>query len=128
MTKQVIPSTAKLRTIIVEALLDKKGCEVITLDLKKLNERPTDYFIIAHGESTTQVKALADNVEKEAVENGMKPLHVEGVKNSEWIIMDFADVMVHIFHREKRDFYQLEELWNDAKVAEHSDKPKKVKK
>lgn len=112
----------------MEALLDKKGCEVITLDLRKLNERPTDFFIIVHGESTTQVKALADNVEKETVENGVKPLHIEGVKNSEWIIMDFGDVMVHIFHREKRDFYQLEELWNDAKVIEHSDKPKKTKK
>lgn len=128
MAKQAIPTTAKLRKIIVDALLDKKGNEVVTLDLRSLNDRPTDFFIVAHGDSTTQVKALADNVEKETHENGAKLLRKEGVKNSEWIIIDYADVLVHIFHREKRDFYQLEELWHDAKRTLHRDKPEKKEK
>lgn len=123
MAKQAIPTTAKLRKIIVDALLDKKGNEIVTLDLRNLNDRPADFFIITHGDSTTQVKALADNVEKKTLENGIKLLRKEGVKNSEWIIIDFADVLVHIFHREKRDFYQLEELWHDAKRTLHRNKP-----
>lgn len=128
MAKQAIPTTAKLRKIIVDALLDKKGNDVVTLDLRSLNDRPTDFFIVAHGDSTTQVKALADNVEKVTLENGAQLLRKEGVKNSEWIIIDYADVLVHIFHREKRDFYQLEELWHDAKRTLHRDKPEKKKK
>ncbi|MCS6819317.1 MAG: ribosome silencing factor [Chitinophagales bacterium] len=118
-------ASTKLRKIIVNALLDKKGKEVLTLDLRSLNDRPADFFIIAHGDSTTQVKALADNVEEKTTEQGIKPNRKEGVKNSEWIIIDFSDTLVHIFHRDKRDFYQLEELWHDAKRVQHRDKPQK---
>jgi len=128
LAKQDIPTTAKLRKIIVEALLDKKGNEVVTLDLRSLGDRPTDFFIVAHGDSSTQVKALADAVEKDTSENGAKPFRKEGVKNSEWIIIDFADVLVHVFHREKRDFYQLEELWHDAKRTLHKEKRPVAKK
>lgn len=128
MAKQTIPTVTKLRKIIVDALLDKKGNEIVTLDLRKLNERPVDFFIITHGDSSTHVKALADNVENETSKNGVKPRHREGVKNSEWIIMDFTDVMVHVFHHEKRNFYQLEELWHDSKKTLHKDKPLKIKK
>ncbi len=121
LAKQTALTTAKLRKIIVAALLDKKGNEVVTLDLRKLNDRPSDFFIIAHGDSSTQVRALAENVLKETEENGARPFQKEGSKNSEWIILDFSDVVVHVFHREKRDFYQLEDLWDDAKRTLHED-------
>jgi ribosome-associated protein len=122
LAKKVILSTASLRKVITDALFEKKGNEVITLDLRNLNDRPSDFFIIAHGDSSTQVKALADNVEKKILEKGFKPLRKEGVKNSEWIIIDFGDVLVHIFHRDKREFYQLEELWHDAKKTSHRER------
>ncbi len=121
MAKQTLLTTAKLRKIIVEALLEKKGQEVVTLDLRKLNDRPTDFFIIAHGDSNTQVRALGASVLKDTEDNGAKPFQTEGSKNSEWIILDFSDVIVHIFHREKRDFYQLDDLWHDAKRTLHED-------
>ena len=121
LAKQTVITTAKLRKIIVEALLDKKGNEVVTLDLRKLSDRPTDFFIIAHGDSSTQVRALAENVIKETEDNGIKPFQREGAKGAEWIIIDFSDVVVHVFYREKRDFYQLEDLWQDAKRTHHHD-------
>lgn len=113
--------TPDLKKIVVEAILDKKGHDVVALDLRKINDAAADYFIIAHGDSSTHVKAIFDNVAKECDKKGMKPYHTEGTKNSEWIIADFVDVVVHIFHRDKRDFYSLEELWSDAKLLKYSD-------
>ena len=110
-----------MKKLVVEAILNKKGREVVSLDLRKINDAAADYFIITHGDSTTQVKALFDSVVKDAGENGIQPYHSEGGKNSEWIVVDFVDVVVHIFHREKREFYALEELWSDAKLTKHSD-------
>jgi ribosome-associated protein len=113
--------TESLKRVVVEAILNKKGRELVSLDLRKINDAAADYFIITHGDSTTQVKALFDSVVKDANVNGIKPYHSEGGKNSEWIIIDFVDIVVHIFYREKREFYALEELWSDAKLTKHSD-------
>ena len=112
--------TESLKKLVIDAILNKKGHEVVALDLRKINDAASDYFIITHGDSSTHVKAIFDSVVYEAVTKGINPYHSEGGKNSEWIIVDFVDVVVHIFHREKRDFYALEDLWNDAKLTKHS--------
>ena len=106
---------------MIDAILNKKGREVVALDLRKINEAASDYFIITHGDSSTQVRAIFDSVVHAAGGKNFVPYHFEGSKNSEWIIVDFVDVVVHIFHREKRDFYALEDLWNDAKLTKYTD-------
>lgn len=113
--------TESLKKLVVEAILNKKGRDIVSLDLRKINDAAADYFIITHGDSSTQVKAIFDSIVKDAAENGMQPYHSEGGKNSEWIIVDFVDVVVHVFHRDKREFYALEELWSDAKLTKHGD-------
>lgn len=110
-----------LKKIVVDAILDKKGREVVSLDLRKIKDAPSDFFVISHGDSNTQVRALYESVIKQAKENGFQPYHTEGSGNSEWIIVDFVDVVVHIFQRDRRDFYALEELWNDAKLTKYQE-------
>ena len=100
---------------IVSAMDSVKGKEIVTLDLRETGTSVTDYFVICHANSKTQVDAIADKVidmawEKEHV----KPYHLEGRDNTEWILIDFVDVVVHIFLQSARSFYQLEELWADA--------------
>lgn len=117
--------TENLKKVVVDAILDKKGHQVISLDLKKIKDTPSDYFIITHGDSSTQVRAIYMSVVEQAEKHGFNPYHTEGMKNGEWIIVDFVDVVVHIFYRDKRDFYALEDLWNDAKLTKHNDTDKK---
>ncbi|HLP19788.1 MAG TPA: ribosome silencing factor [Chitinophagales bacterium] len=113
--------TESLKQVVVDAILDKKGRDVVALDLRKINDAAADYFIITHGDSSTQVKAIFDAVLKTTTEKGLAPYHSEGGKNSEWIVVDFVDVVVHIFHRDKRDFYALEELWSDGKLTKYDE-------
>jgi ribosome-associated protein len=108
-----------LKKVVIDAILDKKGNDVVSLDLRKIKDTPSEYFIIAHGDSVTHVRAISQHVLDETSKLGFKPYHTEGSKNSEWIIVDFVDITVHIFHRDKRDFYDLEELWNDAKLTKY---------
>ncbi|MFN8297454.1 MAG: ribosome silencing factor [Chitinophagales bacterium] len=110
-----ISATDKLRSVVIDAILEKKGKDVISLDLRKIKDTPSEYFIITHGDSSTQVRALYDSVLEETKKKGFLPYRTESSKGTEWAIIDFVDVTVHIFHREKREFYALEELWNDAK-------------
>jgi ribosome-associated protein len=99
---------------IVEAALDKKAEDVLVLDLRGLCHF-TDYFVICHGSSTRQALAIADEVEERLLEVGrLKPKHVEGRRVGDWILLDFIDVVVHVFVDEKREFYGLERLWGDA--------------
>lgn len=103
---------------IVEALRDKKGSEIRILDLSKVDGASTSTFIIATGRSTSQVSALADSVrERVQKETGEKPVNYDGYRNSQWIIVDYGNVMVHIFLPDIREFYRLEELWNDAETT-----------
>ena len=100
---------------VVAAMDSVKGKEIVTLDLRETGTAVTDYFVICHANSKTQVDALADKVIDEVWENNrVKPYHVEGRDNTEWILIDFVDVVVHIFLQSARKFYQLEELWADA--------------
>jgi ribosome-associated protein len=99
---------------IVDAALDKKAEDVVVLDLRGLCQF-TDYFVICHGSTSRQVLAIADAIEERLLEEGRrKPKHVEGRRVADWILMDFIDVVVHVFVDEKREFYGLERLWGDA--------------
>ncbi len=103
---------------IIEALQDKKGTEIKVLDLSKVDGASTSAFVIATGKSTSQVSALADSVrERVQKEMGEKPVNYDGYRNSQWIIIDYGNVMVHIFLPDTRQFYRLEELWNDADMT-----------
>lgn len=108
-----------LETII--KILDKKKAEDIkAIGIKDLTIL-ADYFIIANGGSTTQTKALADEVEFQLSELGIKPTRTEGYSGSTWIILDYSDIVVHIFYRETREFYSLERLWSDGEQLDISD-------
>jgi ribosome-associated protein len=108
--------TAELNDLIVDAIQDVKGKNIVVLDLRKVGDAPADFFIICEGDSTTQVSAIADRVSKRAREEAAtKPSHIEGKDSNRWILVDFFTTMVHVFHPETRMFYELEELWNDAK-------------
>lgn len=100
---------------IVDGIQDIKGKDIVILDLRRLQNSVTDYFIICSGESTTQVDGIASSIaRKTRTELKEKPWHQEGINNSEWILMDYVNVVVHVFYRDIRSFYNLEDLWADA--------------
>jgi ribosome-associated protein len=94
--------------------VDKKARDVLVLDLQGLTTI-TDYFVICSGESTTQVKAITEEIEERFHAEGVKPLGIEGLSHGHWVLMDYNDVIIHIFEEETRKFYELEKLWIDAK-------------
>jgi ribosome-associated protein len=103
---------------IVEGILDKKGEDILVLDLKKIGHAFCDKFIICHAGSNTQVSAIADSVEKKVKDVLNTTVHHrEGMANSIWILLDFNEILVHIFQTEYRRYYKLEELWGDAKIT-----------
>jgi len=109
--------TEKLKKIIIKSLLDKKGHDLVILDLRQIKNAVCDFFIICHGTSTTPVTALSDAIEMNVKKNsGLYPSFKEGHTNAEWIILDYFDVVVHIFQEKARDFFQLESLWADAEI------------
>jgi ribosome-associated protein len=109
-----------LNDLIIDSIQDIKGKNIVKLDLQKLDDAPTDFFIICEGDSNTQVKAISNNIYKRLKEElGFPPTHVEGVQNSRWICMDYFNTVVHVFYRETREFYDIENLWSDAKSTEY---------
>jgi ribosome-associated protein len=108
---------------VIKGIFEKKGQNVLKIDLRKLDTRIADYFVICHAPSSTQVSALCDSVEDTVrIEAGEKPLHVEGLENSFWVLLDYGNVIVHIFLEEYRKFYSLESLWADAAIEVLEDK------
>ena len=100
---------------VVEGIQEVKGKDIVHLDLREVPNTVSDHFIICHGDSGTQVDAILRSVERFALEKaGEKPWHTGGLSNSEWVLLDFVDVVVHIFHKDKRGYYALEDLWGDA--------------
>ena len=130
--KKEVKKDEPLINCIVEAILEKKGKEVTSLEIGKIPNAVCDYFIICHADSTTQVNAIADNIEgKVRKELGEKVWKTAGYDNSIWIVLDFVNVVVHVFQTEWRSFYKIEELWADGKLVTYTDEPvvetKKVK-
>ncbi len=104
----------------VEALEEIKGEDIKVIKIDELTVL-ADYFIIATGNSTTQIKALADRVDQQLSLKGIEPDHREGFSSGNWILLDYNSVVIHIFHPETRDFYNLEKLWNDGEVINIDD-------
>lgn len=124
MTKEVLvdDNLAQLTHAIVEAMQDKKAKNIVALDLRKLNNRVVDKFIICHADNDRQVEAIARNVEEDVKDKlNDKPWHKEGYENKEWILLDYVNIVVHVFLDEKRDFYAIEELWGDAETEKFED-------
>ncbi|HET8866352.1 MAG TPA: ribosome silencing factor [Gracilimonas sp.] len=116
-----IPDSKKMVEIITEALLSRKGKDITVLDVSELTTL-TDYFVVCHGTSDVQVKALADAVEEDLLnKSGEKAWKKEGLQGRAWIILDFVNIVVHIMSKEKREFYAIERMWNDAKVTHIKD-------
>lgn len=121
-TTAVQADTELLNTTIIDAIQDIKGKRIVKMDLRNTDGAPTDYFIICEGESVTQVKAIASNIEKRiSRELGFKANHTEGTGNAEWVLVDFFNTIVHIFYPETRKFYDIEELWSDSDTVEYED-------
>ena len=111
-------SSELVKKFVVEGLQEIKGENITVLDLREIENAVTDFFIIAEGNSNTQVNSLADSVHKVVRENvGDKPWHIEGRENSEWVLMDYVTVVVHVFQKGIREFYDLEGLWGDAEIT-----------
>ena len=114
--------TDALLSSIIEGIHKKKGKEVVSLDLTKIENAVCKYFVICHGDSNTQVDALADSVMETVLETiGEKVWRKEGKSNATWVLLDYADIVVHIFQKPYRDFYKLEDLWADANMIKYED-------
>lgn len=120
--------TEMLLSLIIKGIQEKKGLEIVDLNLKNVQNSIADHFVICEGTSSTQVFAIADSIEFE-VKKGMnvRPWHKEGFDNAEWILIDYFDIVVHIFLDQTRSFYQLESLWADAEITKIKE-PKIAKK
>lgn len=107
---------------IIDSIQDIKGKNIIKLDLRNLDDRPTDFFIICQGESSTQVKSIAQNVQfRLKDELGVVPVSSEGVSGAKWVLVDYFNVIVHVFYPETREFYDLEDLWSDSEMTSYED-------
>jgi len=103
---------------IIKGIFEKKGHEVVCIDLSQVENAICDYFVICHGDSNTQVNAIAESIEKETIEQlSMRPLSIEGMGNAEWVLLDYGHTVVHVFQKPFRTRYKLEELWGDGKVS-----------
>ena len=105
---------------ISDIIFTKKGFNVLSIDLRNLVSF-TDYFVICSADSDTQVKAIADEVDKVLSDDGIKCWHKEGLKALSWVLLDYVDVVVHIFKKDSREFYNLEKLWGDAPTEKIKD-------
>lgn len=115
-------NTQLLVDAVVKGMQEKKAHDIVVLDLKDIPNAAFDYFVICHGDSNTQVEAIANSVEDETIKSiKEKPWHREGMENAEWVLLDYISVVVHVFYKETREFYGLEKLWADASVVKYED-------
>ena len=105
-----------------ELAMERKAQELVVLDLRGISSA-TDYFLIGSGTSDVQVRAIADHIIEEMKKEGVRPGHVEGLEGGRWVLIDYIDFVVHVFHPEARSFYQLEGLWGDARRLVVEDAP-----
>jgi len=111
-----VPSK-KLSEIVVKGMQEKKASNIVVMDLRKVNNAVADFFVICSGNSDTQLDTIANSIDQEvSKELDQNPWHQEGKSTKEWMLIDYVDVVAHIFNKEKREFYSLEELWGDAQI------------
>ncbi len=117
-----LTKSSKIIKTIIAAIKEKKGENIISLDLRKVNEAVADFFIVCEASSQTQVRAIAENVEDRVKEKCSEaPYHHEGYSNSQWVLIDYVNVVVHVMQPDTRKFYRLEEMWSDAAAEELDD-------
>jgi ribosome-associated protein len=116
------PDVAELAKRAAAVLADNKAIDVVVLGLKGVSDM-TDFFVIASGTSDTHVRALGQHVQEELKKEGSVAHHVEGVQQGRWVLLDYVDFVVHLFHPSHRNFYQLERLWSDAEVVQVTAQP-----
>lgn len=115
-----INRNSKVFKTVINAILDKKGEHLVSLDLRKIPEAVADFFIICDASSTIQVKAIADHIEQQMKQLcGEIPYRTEGKSSAQWVLVDYVNIVVHVFHPDTRKFYRLEEMWSDAEMSEH---------
>ena len=108
--------------VIADAMLEKKGQDVVSLDLKPIGTAISDYFIVCNADATANVVAIADNIEEHMIEKcRRKVIRTQGKENAFWVILDFGDIVAHVFQTPYRAFYRLEDLWADADRTEYTD-------
>lgn len=125
--KKGVDTSNELEELVVEGMLEKKAQEIVVMDLINVTNAVASFFIICSGSSDTQLEAIMDSVEERVYRTiEMRPWQREGKTNKEWILLDYGNVVVHIFKKDRREFYALEELWGDAKITRlDSDNEKK---
>ncbi len=112
-------SAEKLSEVIVKGMQEKKAVDIVVMDLRKVKNAVADFFVICSGGSDKQLDAIASSVDEEVYKTLKEnPWHSEGKNNKEWVLIDYTDVVVHIFQKEKREFFALERLWGDALITE----------
>jgi ribosome-associated protein len=112
--------SAYISELAIHGIQEKKGNDIVRLDLRNLHSSVTDYFVICHADSSTQVKAIANSIEDE-VFKALKqdPWRKEGLENGEWVLLDYINVVVHVFRTDKREYYGVEDLWGDAEIKSY---------
>ena len=117
-----VTRNSKVFKTIIGAIKDKKGEDILSLDLRKINEAVADFFIVCSADNTTQLKAIIDSIEDKMLEVcDERPYQQEGAKNSQWVLIDYVNIVVHVMHTQSRNFYRLEDLWSDALATAHND-------
>lgn len=119
-TKVIGKKEELLNNIIIDAIQDIKGKNIVKIDLRSVDDAPTDFFIVCEGDSSTQIRAISDNIQRRLkTELGVAPYHSEGVESAKWVLVDYFQTVVHVFYPETREFYDIEELWSDAKITSY---------
>src|SRR5690606_3813827 len=123
LTKKKTTGSDELLTLIIKGIEDVKGSDVSILDLREIENTVCDYFIICTGGSNTQVNAISGSVQRVvSKEIHEKPWHGEGEENGEWVLMDYVSIVVHVFQKHIREYYDIESLWGDAKITQIANK------
>ena len=108
-------SSGELCKLVVEGMKEKKAQDIVTMDLRDIENSIADYFVICTGSSDTQIDAICNSIEETVLKNkNIHPWHLEGKQNKEWILLDYVEVVAHIFRTDRREYYAIEELWADA--------------
>ena len=114
---KALKESAYISELAIYGIQEKKGNDIVRLDLRNIFSSVSDYFVICHADSATQVKAIANSVEDEIFKaTQQEPWRKEGLEYGEWILLDYVDVVIHIFRTDKREFYDVEDLWGDAEI------------